>query len=372
MNNTIDQNLVKLKQRLDPMLEETNANYKKVKNKNGFEKMWLPLFVFYPIKQIISLATFGYKGMKVSKTQGITGVIALLSTVLPTATGWIDNWGNFFNNFSWWQISLIAFGLWYLITIIYTFLQMPNWKNKDLFHIDAYRLFRPNEYEIVEPFLGTNFTIESIKDFMLRNSNERAIQEIKNLSDAEVSALEDELEQQDELILTYEENLIFLNDILIKLNENIQYIADGTLKPQHLYIINSNFCVYEVKGDKFTLITKEYPRKDFRESFDVQDSDSINEPFVKCYLQEGVFYEGNDSYSYKIYLPKLKVYWIITYYPKLDDDSTLQALLEDSILKVEEGSLLKTANLLVLLESHCKILSEGTKTSSYKEVSKDE
>ena len=372
MNNAIDENLVKLKQRLDPMLEETNANYKKVKNKNGFEKMWLPLFVFYPFKQIVSLITFGHKGMKVSKTQGITGAVAVLSTVVPFATDWIDSWTNILKSFSWWQISLAVFSLWYLVTIIYTFLQMPNWKNKDLFHIDAYRLFRPNEYAIVEPFLGMNFTIESIKDFMLRNSNERAIQEIMKLSEVEVSALEDELEQQDALIFKYEENLIFLNDILIKLNENIQFIADGSLKPHHLYIMNSNFCAYQVKDDQFTLITKEYPRRDFKEAFHVNDTDTMNEPFVKCYLQESVFYEDNESYSYKIYLPNLEIYWIITYYPELDDDSTLQALLQDSILKVEEGSILKTANLLVLLESHCKILSEGSKTSSYKEVSKDE
>ena len=271
MNISIDENLVKLKKSLDPMLVATNENYRKVKTKNGFEKMWMPLFVFYPFKQLVSLVTFGKLGMKVSKTQGLTGIVAIVAGTLPAITGWLDWWKDFLNQFSMWQIGFSALGLWYIITVIYTFLQMPNWRNKELFHIDAYRLFRPNEYEIVEPFLGTNFTIESIKDFMLRNSNERAIIEIKELSEAEVSALEDDLEQADKLIYTYEQNLIFLNDILIKLNENIQYIADGSLNPQHLYIINSNFCVYEVKDDQFKLITKEFPRQDFEDLFDGND-----------------------------------------------------------------------------------------------------
>ena len=364
MNISIDENLVKLKKSLDPMLEATNENYRKVKTKNGFEKMWMPLFVFYPFKQLVSLVTFGKLGMKVSKTQGFTGIVAIVAGTLPAITGWLDWWKDFLNQFSMWQIGFSALGLWYIITVIYTFLQMPNWRNKELFHIDAYRLFRPNEYEIVEPFLGTNFTIESIKDFMLRNSNERAIIEIKELSEAEVSALEDDLEQADKLIYTYEQNLIFLNDILIKLNENIQYIADGSLNPQHLYIINSNFCVYEVKDDQFKLITKEFPRQDFEDLFDGNDPSFQQEPYVRCYFQDGHFYQGEDSYSYKVNLPKLDIHWVITYYPKLDDEQTLQALLEDSILKVGDGNLLKTANLLSLLESHCKILNERQKVSS--------
>jgi len=364
LNNNIDENLVKLKQRLDPMLEETNANYKIVKNKSRFEKMWLPLFIYYPFKQLLSLITLGKYGMKISKTQGIAGIVALLGGIIPSATGWIDRWTNYLSSYSLLQICLIAFGLWYLITIVYTFLQMPNWRNKDLFHIDAYRVFRPNEYAIVEPFLGTNFTIESIKDFILRNSNERAIKEIRDLSDTEISLLEDELEQQDRLINIYEQNLIFLNDILIKLNENIQFIADGTLSPQHLYIINSKFCVYEVRDEEFRLITKEFPRRNFIASFNCKEPGLKSEPYVICYSQDTDFYQGEDSYSYKIYLPKQDVHWIITYYPELDDEQTLQALLEDSILKVEDSNLLKTANLLVLLESHCKILSEQQKINS--------
>ena len=78
----------------------------------------------------------------------------------------------------------------------------------------------------------------------------------------------------------------------------------------------------------------------------------------------GIFYQGEDSYSYKVNLPKLDIHWVITYYPKLDDEQTLQALLEDSILKVGDGNLLKTANLFSLLESHCKILNERQKVSS--------
>lgn len=364
MNNYIDENLLKLKKNLDPMLEATNENYRKVKTKNGFEKMWIPLFFFYPFLQLLSLFTLGKLGMKVSKTQGTTGVVAIVAGILPSATGWMGWWDEFLNQYNLWQIGFTALGLWYIITLIYTFLQMPNWRNNDLFHIDAYRLFRPNEYKIVEPFLGTNFTIESIKDFILRNSNERAIKEIKELSEAEVSALEDELEQVDQLIYTYEQNLIFLNDILIKLNENIKYIADGTLNPQHLYIVNSNFCAYKVDNNQFKLITKEFPRQDFVNSFEGDDDQFKQEPYVKCYFQDGHFYQGEDSYSYKIHLPESDLFWIITYYPKLDDEQTLQALLEDSILKVGDDNLLKTANLLSLLESHCKILNERQKVSS--------
>ena len=65
VNISIDENLVKLKKSLDPMLVATNENYKKVKTKNGFEKMWMPLFFFYPFKQLVSLVTLGKLGMKV-------------------------------------------------------------------------------------------------------------------------------------------------------------------------------------------------------------------------------------------------------------------------------------------------------------------
>ena len=54
LNISIDENLVKLKKSLDPLLEATNENYRKVKTKNGFEKVWRPLFVFYHFKQLVS------------------------------------------------------------------------------------------------------------------------------------------------------------------------------------------------------------------------------------------------------------------------------------------------------------------------------
>ncbi|PFP10142.1 hypothetical protein COJ92_27630 [Priestia megaterium] len=360
MNNTIDENLTVLKSRLDPMLEAANSNYKKVKNKNGFEKMWLPLFFIYPFKQLVSLFTFGKFGMKVSKVQGITTSIIAIA---PFASNFIAATEQYIQQFTKIELCSFALGLWYLFTVIYTFLQMPNWKNEDLFHIDAYRIFRANEYKIVEPFLGTNFSIESINNFMLRNSNERAIREIKELSESEVSRLEAELDQVDAELYDYEQNLIFLNNILIHLNDNITHISNLNLGFEHLYIMNAPYCVYEVKDDIFDLKYKEVPRRRFPTGFAAQAPEFSEEIFVKCYLGDKDYYDSNDAYAYKIFLDKLDVYWIITFYPSKDDEYTLQALLQDSIIK-EENELLRTANLRDLLEAHCKIISEKQKIVS--------
>ncbi|WP_430476947.1 hypothetical protein [Bacillus cereus] len=359
MNNTIDEKLIALKGRLDPMLEAVNSNFKKVKTKNGFERMWLPLFIFFPASQLLSLITLGKYGIKVSKMQGITTAII---GIVPIASAYIEATEKYIKGYSVFQIVLFILLVWYAFTLIFTFLQMPNWKNENLFHIDAYRIFRPNEYKIVEPFLGTNFSIESINNFMLRNSNERAIREIKELSEAEVAQLSQELDDAEESLYDYEQNLIFLNKILIRLNDNITYIANEELDFEHLYIIDAPYCIYEVQYGEFHLISKEYPRTKFPQRFDIKKGECLDEPFAKCYFSKDdiTTHEDDNSISYKIYLEdESDIIWIITFYPKLEDEHSLQALLEDSILK--ENELLQTANLRNLLESHCKIIYQNMK-----------
>ncbi|USK62181.1 hypothetical protein [Peribacillus asahii] len=365
MNNTIDENLIKLRNNLDPMLEATNNNYKKVKTKSGHERMWLPLFIWYPFKQIVSLVTFGKHGMKVSGFQRGTGIVSAIVAILPFAGGWISQLHDFFGNIPKLYLWLGIVILWYVATVIYTFLQMPDWKNKDLFHIDAYRIFRPNEYQIVEPFLGgSTFTIESINNFMLRNSNERAIQEIKNISLAETTYLQKELDEANSELEEYESNLLLLNDVLLNVIENFEYVSRKTLGLQHLYLLNAHYSVYEVDGDTFELLYKEFPRTDFPQTFDGREHEFQAEPFVQCYYHEQVMVEFKGTYSYKFFLEELNVYWIITLYPPLEQDQALQAVLEGSILKEEDGTILNTLDLYNLLESHCKIISQNIKVNS--------
>ncbi|MEK4488016.1 hypothetical protein MHH81_21130 [Psychrobacillus sp. FSL H8-0484] len=367
INNQIDKDLINLK-RLDPMIESINSNYKINKNKNGFEKMWLPLFIFYPLKQLIGLFTLGKSGIKASKSimvsSGVTSLGALIAIAFsqfPGLVQWENKLIEISENITWLQLGLSILGVWYLLCIILTFLQMPNWKNKDLFHIDAYRRFRPNEYDIVEPFLGETFKIEAIQQYIQRNSKEDSINEITKLSDAMVNRLQALLEKREESLTQYGNTITFLNDIVIKLGENMYHIAEGTFNPEHLYILDAHFCVYEVQYDKFNLVTQLYPRKTFPSSFDLGDQRYQNEPYVKCYFAEEPIFKDEESITYQIVLPKIDKQWIISYYPKPDDELTMQLLLGNGILDADESpETLITINLLVLLAAQCRILNEQT------------
>ncbi|MBP0726620.1 hypothetical protein J5Y03_15770 [Bacillus sp. RG28] len=176
MESNFDESVVELQKGLDPLLSAANTNYKTVKTKNGFERMWIPLFLFYPFKQLLSLITIGQYGMKVSKLQvgaGITGLVATITKFIPISESWFK-WGyDFYHHHTIWQFLLYGLMIWYVVTVIYTFFQMTNWKNEDLFHIDAYRVFRANEYAIVQPFLGRTFSIiPCSSNFFLHNSIE--------------------------------------------------------------------------------------------------------------------------------------------------------------------------------------------------------
>ncbi|MFF2875034.1 hypothetical protein ACFVR2_01800 [Gottfriedia sp. NPDC057991] len=367
MESNFDESVVELQKVLDPLISAANSNYKTVKKKNGFERMWIPLFLFYPFKQLVSLITIGQYGMKVSKLQvgaGITGLVATITKFLPIPESWFK-WGyDFYHQHSFWQLIIYGLIIWYIVTVIYTFLQMPNWKNEDLFHIDAYRVFRPNEYAIVQPFLGTTFSIESLNNFMLRNSGERAIREIKDMTVEEVNRLQDIVEDMNFTIESYEQNILFLNKILIHLDENIEFIANGTLDYQHLYIMESPFCIYKVKDGQFSLLHKEYPRRSFKDEFNCKDSHMVNEPYVRCYFQtDELILQTDDSYSYKIYIESKDEYWIITFFVNLQDEVTLQEFLENSIL-LGQSEILQTADIHRILKSHSKIISEKPLVSS--------
>lgn len=359
LDNSIDEKLEVLKKTFDPLLRATDANYKKVKAKNGFEKMWLPLFIFYPFKQLVSLVSFGKYGMKVTKLQGITtGIIA----AAPFLSNFITSIERTVAQLSTFQLGMMAFGAWYIFTVIYTFLQMPNWKNKDLFHIDAYRIFRPNEYALVEQLLGTNFSIESIITYLSRYGGNQSI--IDLLKEESTKALENKdkkILERDKRLYMYEEHIVFLNELLVKLNENISFIANDSLSFDHLYLIKSPYCLYRVVDGDFELKQKEFPRVQFTKNFSINNHLFQEEPFVKCYLQEDPVFIDANSISYKILLEDGST-WIITYYPSLSDLSTLEALSEDSIVKHTE--MLNTnieSTLRTLLESHFKILSKKSK-----------
>ncbi|GAB6550020.1 hypothetical protein bcgnr5378_37760 [Bacillus cereus] len=350
MDNSIDEKLISLKNNLDPMLLAVNSNYKKVKTKNGFERMWLPLLMFYPMKQLVSLVTFGKYGMKVSKVQGIT---ASIIAAAPFLSGFITSLEKIVADLSYFQIGISAFVVWYLFTVLYTFLQMPNWKNEELFHIDAYRLFRPNEYKLIEPFLGTNFSIESINNYLIRNSSERAILEIKEQGREEVSQLIDQLEDLDSALTDCEQRLIFTNEIIFNLIENLALITDDNITCEHLYLIRSPFVIYSVTNGQFLLEHKEYPRHTFPTSFNITEGLHTQEPFVECYQSNKLVHKGSNSYSFKTTLDE-NICWIITYFPTEEDAFALHGIFENEI--VDEGNTLNSITFINMLNSHFKIL----------------
>ncbi|SDO57235.1 hypothetical protein SAMN04487897_11715 [Paenibacillus sp. yr247] len=354
MLNNIDADLIKLKEALDPMLNATSKNYRKV----GNERMYVPLFFYYPLDQLLTIITFGKYGMHFTKIQAFAFPLLVGTPYLST----FDSIKSRVGHYEWWQLMIGGLFLWYIFTIIYSFLQMPNWKNEELFHIDAFRRWRPNEFALVDPFLDKNFSIESINSWMLRNSNERAIQEIIKKSDETIAKFADQLDGADEQIEEYEANLEMINDILVRLNDNFVHTGNQKLSYEHLYIINADYCVYEIENDIFTLKYQHYPRKMFESGFQANDSRFESENFVKCFkLGDACYYENEDAFSYKVIISE-GVHWIVTYYPASGDNNALSAFLENCIIGNSKVPL-KTANMYNLIESHCKIIAKRNETA---------
>ncbi|QQK76514.1 hypothetical protein HUG15_13695 [Salicibibacter cibarius] len=354
----LDHKMYHLKEHLSPLIEASKRNYRVVKNKRGMERMWLPLLLYHPLKQLWNLVILGKSRIKVTPVINIiTILLALLATVpaLPTV---LAIQGYITDTTTYWLVILLV---WYLLTVGYTLVQMTNWKNDYFFHIDAYRRIRSNEYNIIEPFLDDGLSLSSTIDYMMRNSGDKAVKAIYQEVTKRTDEIQDEKDKYVKLLESNESNVVMLSDFVKNLSENFSLIEAKKLDFEHLYLLNFHYTIFHLdkNGEELHLLYQYYPRGDIPNKVYVTDANSIASQQFNTIHSDGI-YESDIGVSFRVNIHSSSESWIVTFYKgSKEKDSELNILRHGDI--IEGQALLSELNFHQVIEAHCNLIEMNRK-----------
>ncbi|AXF55256.1 hypothetical protein [Salicibibacter kimchii] len=356
----LDHKMYHLKEHLSPLIETSKSNYRVVKNKRGMERMWLPLLVYYPLKQLLNLVILGKSRIKVTPViNTITILLAFLAAV-PALSSVLPIQDYITDTMTYWVVILLG---WYLLTVGYTLVQMTNWKNDYFFHIDAYRRIRSNEYNIIEPFLDDESSLSSTIDYMMRNSGDKAVKAIYQEVTKRTDELQDEKDRYVKLLEGNESNVVMLSDFVKNLSENFSLIEVKKLDFEHLYLLNFHYTVFRIdkNGEELHLLYQYYPRGDIPNRVYVTDENSIARQQFNS-IHSGGIYESEIGISYCVFIHASNERWIVTFYKgSKEKDGELNILRQGDT--IEGQALLSELNFHQVIEAHCNLIKMNRKYS---------